>query len=98
MYYRIERTYLTDADGVSRRDYDLRPWLVAAADAENAIDAFVQGEGGILSGMTSPLPGDKAMGSATREGRFYILFAQRASESVAAEPANGEADRDRLRP
>lgn len=94
MYYRIERTYLTDAKGSSLREYDLRPYLISALDADAAIESFVREEGGTLSGVTSPLPGDKAMGSATREGRFYIVFAQRAAETVgAALPAAGERAR-----
>ena len=79
MHYRIERTFLTSADGRSDRQYDLAPYLIEAEDAVGAVAQFIREESATPMGGVTPLPGDKATGSALCGRRSFAVFAQRTS-------------------
>ena len=85
MYYRIERTYLTNAAGDSEQEHDKVPYFVAAGSASAAASAFVSDDRGRLLGGVSTFPGDKATATAWSNGRLYILFVQRGAEALQGE-------------
>ena len=82
MYYRIERTYLTDADGHSDRQYDLAPYMVSAADSASAAVAFLEGEDGQVLGEIAQFAGDRAVVTGMIGRRVCVLFSQRAAETI----------------
>ncbi len=82
MYYRIDRTYLTNAAGQSEQSQDSRPYLVAGATSHDAAMAFIRQEDARLLGSVSVLPGDKALATASSAGRLYVLFIQRGVEAL----------------
>jgi hypothetical protein len=82
VYYKVERTYLTTADGESEQQHDKAPYFVAAADASAAAAAFVTNESARLLGAVSSFAGDKATATAWIDGRLYIIFVQRGAEAI----------------
>jgi hypothetical protein len=84
MYYRVERTYLTNASGVSEQTSDQRPYLVSGRTSAEAAIAFLEQERARLLGSVSTLAGDKALATATGEGRLFVVFVQRGVEAVAS--------------
>ena len=91
MYYKIERTYLTNAEGDSEQLSDKTPYFVAASDASSAAAAFVTNENARLLGGVSSFAGDKATATAWRDGRLYIVFVQRGAEAIQSDLAASEA-------
>jgi hypothetical protein len=85
VYYKIDRTYLTSADGESEQHHDKTPYFVAAPDAPAAAAAFVTNEAGRLLGNVSSFAGDKATATAWMDGRLYIIFVQRGAEAIKAQ-------------
>jgi hypothetical protein len=83
VYYRIERTYLTDRDGHSKQSTDRIPHLVSADSAQAAVMAFVSGDRASLLGPVSEISGDKATATAIDAGRVYVVFVERASDSLS---------------
>lgn len=88
MYYKVERTYLTSAEGDSEQQADKTPYFVAAPDASSAAAAFVTNEHARLLGGVSAFAGDKATATAWRDGRLYIIFVQRGAEAIRTELAD----------
>ena len=84
MYYKIERTYLTDAEGGNEQQPDKTPYFVAASDASSAASAFIANESGRLLGAVSSFAGDKATATGWVDGRLYIVFVQRGAEAIAS--------------
>ena len=84
MYYKVDRTYLTNTEGDSEQQADKTPYFVAASDAPSAAAAFVTNEAARLLGGVSAFTGDKATATAWREGRLYIIFVQRGAEAIAS--------------
>ena len=82
VYYKIDRTYLTNAEGESEQQHDKTPYFVAAANSSAAAAAFVTNESARLLGGVSPLTGDKATATAWVDGRLYIIFVQRGAEAI----------------
>ncbi len=82
MYYKVERTYLTNMQGDSEQQADAIPYFVSAADAPSAAAKFVTNESGRLLGCVSAFTGDKATATAWNDGRLYIIFVQRGAESI----------------
>jgi hypothetical protein len=82
VYYRIDRTYLTDEAGKYQRAHDSKPYLVPADSAGAAAVAFITNEMASLVGPVSMLPGDKATATAEVGHRVYVIFIERAAESV----------------
>jgi hypothetical protein len=91
VYYKVDRTYLTTADGESEQQHDKTPYFVAAADASSAASAFVSNESGRILGTVSAFTGDKATATAWVDGRLYIVFVQRAAEAIKTPIAPGES-------
>ena len=91
VYYKVDRTYLTNAAGDSEQQHDKTPYFVSAGSASGAAAAFVADERGRLLGGISAFAGDKATATAWANGRLYILFVQRGAEAVATpdRPADG---------
>ena len=92
VYYKIDRTFLTNAEGESEQQHDKTPYFVAASDAAAAAAAFVTRESARLLGGVSSFPGDKATATAWVDGRLYIVFVQRGAEAIRTQdlPANDE--------
>ncbi|HUP49906.1 MAG TPA: hypothetical protein VNA04_14055 [Thermoanaerobaculia bacterium] len=82
MYYKIERTYLTDADGDSHCRVDAKPHLVPATSAPAAAAAFIAGEQATLLGGASGLPGDKATATGSSGRGVFVIFIERAAEAI----------------
>ena len=82
MYYKIDRTYLTNAEGESEQQHDKTPYFVAASDSPAAAAAFVANESARLLGTVSAFTGDKATATAWVDGRLYIIFVQRGAEAI----------------
>jgi hypothetical protein len=82
MFYKIERTFLTDAGGNSARSTDRLPHMIAADSANAAAAAFVARDHGTMLGNISDLPGDKATATAADRGRVFVVFVERASDSI----------------
>ena len=82
VYYKIDRTYLTNVEGESEQQHDKTPYFVAAADSSSAAAAFVTNESARLLGGVSAFTGDKATATAWVDGRLYIIFVQRGAESI----------------
>ena len=82
MYYKVDRTYLTNAEGESEQQHDKTPYFVAAADSPSAAAAFVTNESARLLGGISAFTGDKATATAWVDGRLYIIFVQRGAEAI----------------
>ena len=82
MYYKVDRTYLTNAAGESEQQHDKTPYFVAAGDSAAAAKAFVLDEKGRLLGDVSSFAGDKATATAWVDGRLYIIFVQRGAEAI----------------
>ena len=95
VYYKIERTYLTDAEGGNEQQPDRTPYFVAASDASTAASAFIANESGRLLGAVSSFAGDKATATGWVDGRLYIIFVQRGAEAIIATSA--AADEAKLR-
>ena len=93
MLYRVDRTYLTDAEGRSHRQYDMTPYFLSADDAADAVSRFINADDALLFGTVSRLAGDKATGSATNGRRFFVVFAQRGAESIQADLPSAHRDR-----
>lgn len=93
MYYKIERTWLTDRDGHSKQSVDRLPHMVAADSAPAAVAAFVSSDRASLLGAVSEISGDRATATATDAGRVYVVFVERAADSVA-----DRLDDDRVAP
>ena len=79
-YYRVERTYLTDSTGKSLQQNDA-PHYVSSECASSAISTFVDEDRARLVGPVSELQGDKATATAARDGRIYVVFAERGDEA-----------------
>jgi hypothetical protein len=88
VYYKIDRTYLTSAEGESEQQHDKTPYFVAASDAPAAAAAFVTNEAGRLLGGVSAFSGDKATATAWIDGRLYIIFVQRGAEAIKTQEAS----------
>jgi hypothetical protein len=84
VYYKVDRTYLTNTEGDSEQQADKTPYFVAASDAPSAAAAFITNESARLLGGVSAFTGDKATATAWRDGRLYIIFVQRGIESMTA--------------
>lgn len=82
VYYKIDRTYLTNTAGESEQQHDKAPYFVPAADAPTAARAFVVNENARLLGDVSAFSGDKATATAWVDGRLYIIFVQRGAEAI----------------
>ena len=82
LYYKIERTYLTNADGKHDRVRDRTPYLVPADSASAAAVAFMTHEQALMLGPVTHLKGDKAMATAEIGSRVYVIFVQRAVEAI----------------
>ena len=83
VYYKIDRTFVTDADGRSARQYDLTPILVPAESAQGAVDSFLVTEDGVqLLGNVTVLAGDKAIATLGSGRRVFVIFVQRAAEAI----------------
>jgi len=82
VYYKVDRTYLTNAAGDSEQQHDKTPYFVAASNAPAAAAAFVTNENARLLGGVSAFAGDKATATAWRDGRLYIVFVQRGAEAI----------------
>ena len=82
MYYRVERTYLTNVLGKYDRTPDRKPYLVLAGDASAAATAFVTDEHGHLLGPVTPLRGDKATATAAAGQRVFVIFVERAQDAI----------------
>ena len=80
VYYRVELTFLTDPGGEWRHEEGL-PYYVRSRSAATALSTFLDEEGARLLGSVTELPGDKASATAWREGRAFVLFAQRGDEA-----------------
>ena len=88
MYYKVDRTYLTTAEGESEQQHDKTPYFVAAANASAAAAAFVTNESARLLGAVSSFTGDKATATAWIDGRLYIIFVQRGAEAIRTQDAS----------
>lgn len=86
MFYKVERTFLTDASGNSARSTDRLPHMIAADSANAAAAAFVTRDQGKMLGAVSDLPGDKATATALDQGRVFVVFVERASDSINDAP------------
>ncbi|HEU4520530.1 MAG TPA: hypothetical protein VFT12_00925 [Thermoanaerobaculia bacterium] len=82
MYYKIDRTYLTDGEGKYDRHHDATPYLVPGDSASASAIAFVSHEHAELLGVITPLPGDKATAMAQIGHRVYVIFIERAAEAI----------------
>ena len=82
MYYKIERTFLTDRDGRSQQNSDRLPYMVSAQSAQGAALAFIARDEANLLGPVSQVSGDKATATAARGGQVYVLFVERAADSI----------------
>ena len=83
VYYKVERTYLTNLEGESEQQHDKTPYFVSASDSSAAATSFVSGENARLLGGVSAFAGDKATATAWCDGRLYIIFVQRGVEAIA---------------
>ena len=90
MYYKIDRTYLTNVEGESEQQHDQTPYFVAAADSSSAAAAFVTNESARLLGGVSAFAGDKATATAWVDGRLYIIFVQRGAEAIRTQNLTDE--------
>ena len=90
VYYKIDRTYLTNVEGESEQQHDQTPYFVAAADSSSAAAAFVTNESARLLGGVSSFAGDKATATAWIDGRLYIIFVQRGAEAIRSTSAAEE--------
>lgn len=97
MFYRIERTWLTDPDGHSKQSADRIPHMVAADSAPAAVTAFVSAGRASLLGPVSAIAGDKATATAMDAGRVYVVFVERASDSLS-DRQHDSRDDDRAAP
>jgi hypothetical protein len=97
MYYRVGRTYITDAEGRSVTSADPRPYLVAANSAAGAVTIFLETDKSRMMGGVSELQGDKATATAMRtdDRRVFVIFVERAAESIreGQPPERPEAER-----
>jgi len=82
MYYRVERTFLTTAQGESEQSLDPRPYLSPGSTSSEAALAFIEQDGAELLGSISGLRGDKSLATARVEGRLYVIFVQRGAETL----------------
>ncbi len=97
MYYKIERTYVTDEEGRSCSQVQLTPLLLPADNAPGAVAAFVVADGALTQlGDITHLRGDNAVATLTKGRRVMVIFVQRAAESLGGR--NGEPDERSLRP
>ena len=97
MYYRVGRTYITDAQGRSVTAVDPRPYLVSAESASTAALSFLEAEKSPMIGAVSEIQGDKATATASRseDRRVFVIFVERAAESIRGDqtPSRPEAGR-----
>lgn len=82
MYYKVERTFLTNAAGQYGRARDPKPYLVQGDSASAAASAFITDESASLVGSITPLPGDKASATAEAGHRVFVIFIERAGEAI----------------
>jgi hypothetical protein len=54
---------------------------VSGECASSAVSTFVDEDRARLVGSVSELPGDKATATAVRDGRIYVVFAERGDEA-----------------
>lgn len=92
MYYKVDRTFLTNAEGESEQQHDKTPYFVAASDSAAAAAAFVTNESARLLGTVSAFTGDKSTATAWVDGRLYIIFVQRGAEAIRTQDLS-EPDR-----
>ena len=96
MYYRVERTYLTDEAGRAQTAVDRRPYMIVADTARDAALVFVTHDGGQVVGTISDLTGDKATATAVASSRMYVIFVERGAESIDRQaPGSANPSRDR---
>ena len=81
MHYRVDRTYVADASGDSAQHVD-PPHFVAGKSASSVALDFVAQDSARLLGAVTELIGDKAMATAWRDGRVFVLFVQRGGEAL----------------
>lgn len=94
MYYKVSRTWLTDRDGHSEQSTDRLPHMIAAESAEGGATAFVAENRGKLLGPVAEIMGDKATATAVDGKRVYVVFVERASESLT-DPMMNARQRER---
>ena len=82
MYYKIERTFLTNTEGRSEQNSDRLPYMVSAESAQAAALAFITSDHGNLLGPISQISGDKATATAAAGGQVYVVFVERAVDSI----------------
>ena len=80
VYYRVDRTYVTDPTGQAAKQDD-PPHFVAGGSAGSVARDFIDQESAHLLGAVTELTGDKAMATASREGRVFVVFVQRGAEA-----------------
>ena len=96
MYYKIDRTYVTDADGRSARQYDVTPILVPADNAPGAIASYLASDGEMRQlGNVTALAGDKAVATLSIGRRVLVVFVQRAAESLVRASQDAMPARDK---
>ena len=98
MYYRVERTYLTDESGRAQSVADRRPYMIVAESAREAAFAFVLHEGGEVLGTVSEIAGDKATATAVAGGRMFVIFLERGADALDIRhrgPSGSSRERDR---
>jgi hypothetical protein len=83
MYYRVERTYLTDSAGRAASSPDRHPHMIVAESSREAALVFIAYESGHLIGEIAELAGDKAAATAVSGSRMFVIFVERGAESVA---------------
>lgn len=98
MFYRIERIWLTDRDGHSKQSADRMPYMVSAESAPAAVKAFVAGERVSLLGAVTEISGDKATATAMDAGRVFVVFVERASDSLGDRKRDPRESDDRVAP
>jgi hypothetical protein len=82
VYYKVERTWLTDRDGHSHQSTDRLPHMISSDSAQGAAMAFVSADHASLLGPIGQITGDKATATAIDGGRVYVVFVERASDSL----------------
>ncbi len=71
--------------------------MVSADSAPAAVMAFLSGDRSSLLGPVSPISGDKATATVIDAGRVYVVFVERASDSLS-DRKHDPRDDDRAAP